>query len=213
MGQVVAATKTDEANMSEELDKVLHAQDRKLAVNQFFQEQLGSEPGQAELASRALAENFTLTGATLMFNGKLAKDAIDDVTAHLKRQKYDFLLPPEAPDLTRTAVDPKLLDRAFVHGSPDARTEVYKRVGRDQAKFDALARDYGLRDAKDYRKGVGVRPGTDNASGGEKRRTPNPFDPATRNYTEMGRLVRTNRMLAASLAASAGVDISGRPLR
>lgn len=198
------------------LEKVLHAQDRKLAVNQFFQEQLGSEPGQAELASRALAENFTLTGATLMFGNKLARDAVDDVIAHLKRQAYDFLLPAEAPDLTRTAVDPHLLDRAFVQGSPDARTEVYKRIGRDQGKFDALARSYGLRDATDYRKGVGKRPSTDSAEGGEqndKPKTPNPWADASFNLTEIGRIVRTSPTLAASLAASAGKDISGRPLR
>jgi hypothetical protein len=97
-------------------------------------------------------------GASLMFNGELAREAVDDVVAHLKRQKCAFLLPAEAPDLIRTAVAPALLDKAFVRGSPDARSEVFKRIGRDEQKLDALARDYGLRDAKDYRRGIGTRP-------------------------------------------------------
>lgn len=199
--------------MSEELDKVLALQDRKLAVNQFFQEQLGSEPGKAELASRALAENFTLTGATLMFGDKLARDAVDDVIAHLKRQAYDFLLPADVPDLARAAVDSQLLDRAFVQGSPDARMEIYKRIGRDKEKFDDLARSYGLRDANDYRKGAGKRPGADSAEDGEQKdkpKTPHPCADASFNLTEIGRIVQANPTLAASLAASAGKDISGR---
>ena len=199
--------------MSEELDKVLHAQDRKLAVNEFFQN-LGCTPGQAEIAARSLADNFTLTGATLMFNGKLAKDAVDDVTAHLKRQQYDFLLPPEAPDLTRTAIDPALLDKAFVGvGSPDARGEVFKRVGRDQAKFDELARSYGLKDGRDFRT-RGTSPVKDNADSGEQKpKTPNPYRDESFSLTEIGRLVRVNPQLAASLAASAGKSIDGRRLK
>lgn len=199
--------------MSEELDKVLHQQDRKLAVSEYFQS-IGCSAGQAEIASRSLADSFTLTGATLMFNGKLAKDAIDDVTAHLRRQGYDCLLPAEVPDLTYHAIDPALLDKAFVHGSPDARAEVLKRVGRDPAKLDTLAQDYGLRDARDYRKGVGKRPGTDNADDGEQKpKTPNPWRDESFSLTEIGRIVRTNPTLAASLAAAAGKSIDGRRLK
>lgn len=190
--------------MTEALDKVLHEQDRKLAINQFFQDKMGATAGQAEIASRSLADSFKLVGATLMFGDKLAGDAVEDLTAHLKRQGYDFLLPSgDVPDLTRHAVDPALLDKAFVQGSPDARTEVLRRVGRDTAKLDKLAQDYGLRDAKDYRRGVGARPEKDD-TGGDKPKRPSPWSAEAWNITEQGRIYRSNPQLAKSLAESAG---------
>lgn len=76
-----------------ELDAVLAKQDLKLAVAEFFQDKIGSDPAKAEIASRSLVDNFKLTGASLMFGDKLARDAVDDVIAHLKRQNYAFLLP------------------------------------------------------------------------------------------------------------------------
>jgi hypothetical protein len=185
------------------LDAALAKQDRKLAVHDFFVDVLGSEPEQAEIASRALAESFTLTGASLFFNGKAVRDAVEDVQAFLKRQNYGFLLPADTPDLRRTAVDPALLDKAFVNSSPDARAEVFKRVGRDQTKFDALARDYGLRDAKDYRRGT--KPGKEpDAAAADKSKTPNPWSAEGWNITAQGRAFRSNPSLAASLAESAG---------
>jgi hypothetical protein len=195
--------------MTEALDKVLHEQDRKLAINQFFQDKLGATAGQAEIASRSLADNFKLVGATLMFGDKLATDAVEDLSAHLKRQGYDFLLPSsDAPDLTKHAVDPALLDRAFVQGSPDARAEVLRRVGRDSAKLDKLAQDYGLRDAKDYRRGVGKRPEKDGAGGGnDKPKTPNPWSAEHWNLTEQGAVYRRSPSIAKSLAESAGSRI------
>lgn len=194
-----------------ELDAALHKQDRKLAVGQFF-ESIGCTAGQAEIASRALADSFTLTGATLLFGNKLAKDAVDDVTAHLHRQGYDCLLPEAVPAALHTAVDPALLDKAFVNGSPDARAEVFRRLGKDQTKFDSLAQSYGLRDAKDYRKNIGSRPGTAPDNGGQpaatdKSKTPNPWSKEGWSITAQGRVYRSNPALAASLAASANSRI------
>ena len=93
-----------------------------------------------------------------MFGDKLARDATDDVSAFLKRQKYDFLLGTKAAAAdTAVEVDPTLLDRAFLSASPDARSAVFKQIGRDKAKYDDIARSYGLRDGNDYRT-RGVKP-------------------------------------------------------
>lgn len=195
--------------MSAELDAVLAKADQRLAIQNWFTSQ-GATPEQATVAANSQFEKFTFNG-TLLFDGEPV-NASDKALAHF-RKHTPFLLGPETPELDREAVDPLLLDKAFVRHSPDARAEVLKRVGRDSVKLDKLAQDFGLRDARDYRT-RGVRPGADDAEGGEQeRKTPNPFAKETRNYTEMGRLVRQSPQLAASLAASAGVDISGRPLR
>jgi len=196
--------------MSDELDAVLAKADQRLAIQQWFQSQ-GASTEQATVAANSQFEKFAWNG-TLLFDGEPVNAS--DKAEKFFRKNVPFLMgqPPEAVD--RAVVDPQLLDKAFVRNSPDARAEVFKRVGKDQAKLDKLARDYGLRDAKDYRKGVGTRPGADNADGGEqKRKTPNPWAKETFNLSECGRIYRSNPTLAASLAASAGVDISGRPLR
>ncbi len=52
-----------------ELDAVLAKQDRKLAVSLFFRDKLGCTAEQGEIASRALADSFTLVGAALMAAG------------------------------------------------------------------------------------------------------------------------------------------------
>ena len=193
-----------------DLDKTLEKLDRKQAVHDFFVEKLGTEPEQAEIASRAIAENFTLTGATLMFGTKLARDAIDDVRAHLKTQKYEFLLPSEKP--AATTIDPHLLTRAFVDGSPDARGAVLKQIG-DRTKFDALARDYGLRDGLDFRKGrAPAKPAS--ASDNSNKREGNPWSAESWNVTAQGRVFKSDAALAASLAKSAGSYIGAtRPPR
>jgi hypothetical protein len=197
------------APMSDEVDKALAKVDLQLAIDGFFQDKLGSEAPQAKIASRSLADSFKLVGATLMFGDKLASDAVDDITKHLHTQGYDFLLPSDnVPAAMRTAVEPALLDKAFVNGSPDARGEVFKRVGRDQAKFDALARDYGLRDARDYRKGVTPGKAPDaTAAAADKSKTPNPWSAEGWSITAQGRVYRSDPNLAASLAESAGSKI------
>jgi phytoene dehydrogenase-like protein len=197
--------------MTEGTDKALAAIDRKLAVHEFFTEKLGAEPEQAEIASRALADSFTLTGATLMFNGKIARDAVDDVRQHLRTQHYDFLLPSEKP--AAATLDPHLLTRAFVDGRPDARGAVFRQVG-DRAKFDALARDYGLRDGNDYRRGIGRAPAKGAADSNNKSREGNPWRAESWNVTAQGRVFKSDAALAASLAKSAGSHIGAtRPPR
>jgi hypothetical protein len=193
--------------MTEELDKVLHEEDRKLAVDQFFQERLGSEPGKAKLAARALADNFTLTGATLMFGDKLAKDAVDDVIAHLKRQGYDFLLPPEKANATPKVDDAEVRTAFNGAGNVTAAARIIKQIGREEA--DKLAQQYGKAHALDNKPGVAPQGAEQKNGTGSPDHKNNPWGPHPFwNVTRQGQIVRAlGAEKAAQMAAAVNSHI------
>ena len=192
--------------MTEELDRVLHEEDRKLAVDQFFQERIGSDPGRAKLAGRALAENFTLTGATLMFGDKLAKDAVDDVIAHLKRQGYDFLLPAEKANAT-PKVDDTEANAAFTGaGNKTVAARIIKQIGREEA--DKLAQQYGKAHALDSKPGVAPQSEQPKNGTGSPDHKNNPWSAAGWNVTRQGAICRAlGAEKAAQMAAAVNSHI------
>jgi hypothetical protein len=213
LGFDVAASKTKEEIMSDnpELDTVLAAIDHKQAVQDLFVT-WGASYRQAKIAAEALADQFKSQGASLLFGGKSARND-ESVRAHFQKE-YSFLVPPDdTAAVDRNIVDRSLQDKAFLRGSPDARRDILKQLGGDKTKLNELAAAYGLKDGlTDYRRGTS--PVKDDATGGDKsNKTPNPWADGSFNLTEIGRIVRSNPQLAASLAASAGKDISGRALR
>jgi hypothetical protein len=193
----MAETETNEEVMSEELDAVLAKADQRLAIQQWFQSQ-GASTEQATVAANSQFEKFAWNG-TLLFDGEPVNAS--DKAEKFFRKNVPFLMgePPEAVD--RAVIDPALLEKAFVRHSPDARAEVLRRVGRDEVKLDKLAQDYGLRDAKDYRKGVGTRPNTDT---GDTTKSKNPWSAESWSIQKQNELVRKIGFRAASeIAASA----------
>lgn len=196
---------------NKELDEALAKIDHRQAV-QDLAASWGATYRQAKVFADSCADQFTTQGANLLFNGKSART--DEAVRQHFQKEYSFLIPTDDTSAVNSAViDRALQDRAFVRGSPDARRDILKQLGGDKAKLNELAASYGLKDGlTDYRRGTS--PVMDDVKvEGQKSKTPNPFDPKTRNFTEMGRIYRSNPQLAASLAASAGCDISGRPVR
>jgi len=194
-----------------ELDEALAEIDHRQAVQDLAVE-WGATYRQAKTFADALADQFKTNGATLMFNGKSARTE-ESVKQHFQKE-YAFLIPTEdTAAATRAVIDRSLQDKAFLRGSPDARRDILKQLGGDKTKLNELAASYGLKDGlTDYRKGTSPEP--DNSAVDKNDKTPNPWRKGPGfNLTEQGRIYRSNPQLAASLAASAGVDISGRVLR
>jgi len=193
-----------------ELDEVLAKIDHRQAV-QDLAASWGATYRQAKVFADSCADQFTTQGANLLFNGKSARND-EGVRAHFQKE-YSFLIPTDdTADLNRSVIDRGLQERAFIQGSPDARRDILRQLGGDTNKLNELAQAYGLRDGlKDYRRGTS--PVADKAGDDNKSKHPNPWADGSFNLTECGRIVKSNPQLAASLAASAGKDISGRPLR
>jgi hypothetical protein len=209
---LAASNKTNEAVMSDsdnpELDEVLAKIDHRQAV-QDLAALWGATYRQAKVFADSCADQFKTQGANLLFNGKSARND-EAVRAHFQKE-YSFLIPTDDTSGVNSAVINRgLQDRAFVRGSPDARRDILKQLGGDKAKLNGLAASYGLKDGlTDYRRGTS--PVAD-ANGGDKSdKTPNPWRKGPGwSLTEQGRIYRSNPTLAASLAASARVDISPR---
>lgn len=196
---------------NKELDEVLAKIDHRQAV-QDLAASWGATYRQAKVFADSCADQFKTQGANLLFNGKAARTD-DTVRAHFQKE-YAFLIPADDTSAVNSAViDRALQDRAFVRGSPDARRDILKQLGGDKAKLNELAASYGLKDGlTDYRRGTS--PVADANGGNKDDKTPNPWKKGPGfNLTEQGRIFRSNPQLAASLAASAGVDISGRPIK
>ena len=116
--------------MSEALDKVLNNVDRINRVHSYFVS-LGSTDEQAATAAKAFAEKFVYDGAVLSFQGKPVIDARDDVIAHFRENKLDFLLPaPNADNVPDVDADTLASARA-------GNLTAYARIARDHGKATA----------------------------------------------------------------------------
>ena len=107
-----------------------------------------------------------------------------------------------------------LMLAAFQDRSPDARAKLIAAIGSDAA--NAAAKAWQLTGIHDYAK-AGTKPnGADHAAAKEKGEK-NPFAPnwkgADRNRAIADFIVKFGTASASRMAASAGADIAGRPLK
>jgi hypothetical protein len=188
---------TTAAEVAEHNAKVLRNVDRLRLVTEYA-ESIGCTYEQASTMAKAYSERFVYDGATLSFNGKPVTAARDDVIAHFKEHKLNFLL-PKAGDTEQPDVDPDLLASARA-GNKTARAQIYKQTG-DLAKTDAL---------------IAQKPAADK---GDDDASKNPW--RAKNFRSdkdaqaraSGIIRRLGTATAANLARAAGVTLDGRPLR
>jgi hypothetical protein len=178
-------------------EQVLRNVDRIALVDKFMLS-IGCNDGQAATVAKAYAEKFTYDGVALSFNGKPVIQARDDVIAHFKANKLDFLLPaPNADNMPN--VDPDLLASARA-GNQTARTNIYKQLG-DVAATDAL---------------IAAKPGDDKSKENASTnpwRSPNFRTDKAAQAKAAGIIKSLGTKAAASMAKSAGKDLSGAPLK
>lgn len=178
-------------------EKVLRNLERNTLVEKFMLS-IGCNDAQASTVAKAYSERFTYDGAALNFQGKPVIDARDDVVAHFKSAKLDFLLPPEK-ELKRLDVDPALLAKAKA-GNMTARSQLFVQVGRDQSKLDDLlaAKSDDITDpVKDTE-----------AKKNKTAHASNPFHKSNWNLTKQSALLRAvGPAKCAAIAAAVGVTI------
>jgi len=183
-------------DVSEHNAKVLRNIDRIALVDKFMLS-LGCNDGQASTVAKAYAEKFTYDGATLRFNDKPVVDARDDVIAHFKEHKLDFLLPaPNAENLP----------------SVDTDTLASARAGNMTA-YSRIARDHGKAAAD---KLIAAKPGDEKSKEDASTnpwRAPDFRTNKTAQAKAAGIIKSLGTKTAASLAKAAGKDLSGAPLK
>jgi hypothetical protein len=120
--------------------------------------------------------------------------------------------PPSEADLANAA-----LAREAFEGKGDAvaRSKLVRTIGQDAA--DAEARKFGLAGVGDFRR-IGKAPtapnGAEDKGGKDKSHNPWRLPPGPEGDAKRAAFIRScGTKAAAGLAKSAGVDLSGRPLR
>ena len=195
--------------MTEELDKVLNAADRIDRVHKYFVS-LGSTEEQAATAAKAFAEKFTYDGAVLSFQGKPVIDARDDVIAHFKENKLDFLLPPPKTEAEQHNVDPALLAEARA-GSFTAKGKLFRALHGNKPRSAVAATEAEL-NALLAGKAAAESAATDDASKKKNsdatKHKSNPFHKSNWNLTAQARLLRAvGPAKCAAIADAVGAKI------
>jgi hypothetical protein len=173
--------------MTEELDKVLNAADRIDRVHKYFVS-LGSTEEQAATAAKAFAEKFTYDGAVLSFQGKPVIDARDDVIAHFKANKLDFLLPPPKTEAEQHNVDPALLAEARA-GSFTAKGKLFRALHGNKPRSAVAATEAEL-NALITGKAATADDATKKKTDKPNDHKTNPFHKSNWNLTAQARLLR-----------------------
>jgi hypothetical protein len=184
--------------MADELDAALLKIAKTRLVTEYL-EALGSTPEQAATAARGYSDQFAFSGAVLTFKGSLAGTAEMEakVREWFAENKLEFLIGTAAQN-DNAGADAVLVERARA-GNLTAKGQLFRKLGSDQAKYDAVI------NRKPFNAPDDDAP-VDESAKENKGKNPWRSGPDF-NLSEQGRLFRSNPKLAASLAKSAGKTI------